>query len=84
MRLDFRVGFHYRFFGAFFCARAEPAADLEGELVRPSRRVLDAAEAAGDEVTFFGTTCDKALPAADFEDFPVAMLERTLDAAFAA
>jgi len=54
--LDCRVGFRYRFFGAGFCASAEPAADFDGELVRPSRRTFEAAEAADGEVTFFGAT----------------------------
>jgi len=59
-----------------FCARALPAADLDALLVRPSRSVLDAAEAAFELVCFAGALCcDKALPAADF-DFPPVDFER--------
>lgn len=46
-------------------ASALAAADFDAALVRPSRRVDDALEAAADEVTFFGAeVCDNALPAA--------------------
>ena len=63
----------------FVCARAEPAADLEDALVRPSLRTWDAAVAAFAEVTFGGATCERELPAADFELWPVEALDRTRD-----
>ena len=40
----------------FLWARAEPAADFEALLVRPSRRTFDASDAAFAEVTFEGDT----------------------------
>jgi hypothetical protein len=57
---------------------------LDAGLVRPSRSVFDAAEAAVGEVIFFGATCDNVLPAADLEAAPVFGLASVLDAAFAA
>ncbi len=69
-----------------FCERALPAADFEVLLVRPSRRVLEAAFAAVDEVVFLGAfVCDSALPAAFFEVELVELLRsvfEALDAAF--
>lgn len=68
-------------YGYFFfaCARAEPAADLDAELVRPSLRTAEAAVAAFAEVTFDGATCASELPAALFDALPVDPLERTVD-----
>ena len=58
-----------------------PAADFDVLLVRPSRKVLDAADAAFDEVSLFGVpVCERALPAEDFEDFPVDLLVNVLEA----
>jgi len=75
---------HFRFFFSR-CERAEPAALFEALLVRPSRRVFEAAEAARGEVAFFGALrWDRALPAAVFDFFPVALPRRFFDAADAA
>jgi len=66
------------------CDNADAAADLDSLLVRPSRRTLDAAEAAFDEVSLEVFLCERALPAADLELLPVSLLESTEDAFFAA
>lgn len=64
---------------------ALPAADLEALLVRPSRIVLDAAEAAFAEVVFLGALVWlKALPDAVFELLPEDLLVRVFDALDAA
>lgn len=63
----------------FACARAEPAADLDAALVRPSLRTAEAAVAAFADVTFDGATCASELPAALFDALPVDPLERTVD-----
>lgn len=69
-----------------FWARALPAADFELLLVRPSLSVLDAAEAAFEEVCFFGADFwERALPAAVFDVLPVEPLVSVfaaLEAAF--
>lgn len=70
---------HFFFLGV--CASVLPAADLEALLVRPSRSVLDAAEAALGDVCLLGVpVCERALPADDLEDFPVFLLVNVLDA----
>ena len=80
-------GYFFRAFRDGLCESALPAADLEVLLVRPSRSVFDAADAALLEVTFFGAfRCDSALPAEDFDvrpvDFPRNVLEALLAAGF--
>ena len=68
-----------------FCESALPAAVFEVLLVRPSRSVFEAAEAALGDVTFLGAfRCDSALPPAVFDVFPVDLLRRVLDALVAA
>jgi hypothetical protein len=67
-----------------FCDRALPADDFETLLVRPSRNVLEAAEAAFFDVTFVVRLCASALPAALFDFFPADALRSVLDAAVAA
>jgi len=55
--------------------RVLSAADFDGFLVRPSRSVSEAAEAAFGDFCFFGApVCDRALTEADFEDLPVALM----------
>jgi len=79
--------FAYFFFFAAFSRwdNALPAADFEALLVRPSRRVLDAAEAAFAEVVFLGALVWlKALPDDVFELLPVDLLVRVFDALEAA
>ena len=56
LKIHIKLGFFQRFFAGGFWDRAEPAADFEAALVRPSRSVLDAAEAAAGDVTFLGAT----------------------------
>ena len=73
------------FFRFGVCDKALPAADLEVLLVRPSRRVVEAAEAAGLLVCLAGVLrWDIALPAADFEDLPVDLVVSVFDALLAA
>ena len=68
-----------------FCANALPAADLEVLLVLPTRRVFEAAVAAGFDVCFLGAfLCESALPAADLDFDPVDLLFKVLEAADAA
>jgi len=58
---------------------------LDAALVRPSRSVLDAAEAAFAEVTFLGALrWERALPPAVLDFLPVDPLRIVLDAAVAA
>ena len=64
---------------------AEPAADLESLLVRPSLKVLDAAFAAAADVSLLGALrWESALPAADFDAFPVDGLDSVFEALRAA
>ena len=67
--------------GYFFlaCASAEPAADLDAALVRPSLNTAEAAPAALAEVTFCGATWASELPAALLDALPVEALVRTVD-----
>ena len=75
----------YFFLPLDFCARALPAADFDALLVRPSRRVLEAAEAAFELVCFFGALrWDNALPAADLDFLPVEPDRIVFDALLAA
>lgn len=71
----------HSFLGYFFfaCASAEPAADLDAVLVRPSLNTAEAVLAAFGEVILDGATCDKALPAALFDGLPVDVLDKTED-----
>jgi len=65
--------------------RAEPAADFAAFLAFGSRRVLDAAFPAADDVCFSGALrCESALPAADLAAFEAEPLDRVLDALVAA
>ena len=58
---------------------------MDAALVRPSRSVLDAAEAAFAEVTFLGALrWERALPPAVLDFLPVDPLRIVLDAAVAA
>lgn len=67
------------------CESALPAAALESLLVRPSRRVLEAALAALFEVTFLGAlACASALPAAVLDFVLVLLLVNVFDALDAA
>jgi len=76
---------HTIYFFFPFWANALPAADFDVLLALPSRRVFEAAFAAGLEVCFFGALlCDNALPAADLDSAPVDLLFRVLEAADAA
>src|SRR5690606_22558245 len=62
-----------------------PAADFEALLVRPSKRVLDAALAARDPVWRLGVpVCESALPPAVFERAPVILFVSVFDALLAA
>jgi hypothetical protein len=63
-----------------FWERALPAADFDALLVRPSRRVFEAAEAALAEVVLLDPVWDSALPAADLDAWPVDLLVRVFDA----
>lgn len=75
---------HY-FFRFGVCDKAEPAADLEALLVRPSRSAFEAALAALVLVCFFGALVWlNALPAAFFDVVPVFFERRVLDALLAA
>ena len=79
--------FAYFFFFPLFSRwdKALPAAVLETLLVRPSRRTLDAVEAAFAEVVFLGALVWlRALPAAVFEPLPVDLLVMVFDALEAA
>ena len=79
--------FAYFFFLAAFSRwdKALPAAVLDALLVRPSRRTLDAVEAAFAEVFFLGALVWlRALPAAVFEPFPVDLLVMVFEALEAA
>jgi hypothetical protein len=68
-----------------FCDSALPAADLDALLVRPSRSVFEAAEAALDDVVLLGAfDWESALPAALFDALPVAWFVSVLDALDAA
>lgn len=67
-----------------FWERALPAADFAALLLRPSRKTLDAVDAAFFEVTLEVLLCDKADPAADLEAFPVDGFLRVLEALVAA
>lgn len=72
-------------FDGGFCASALPAADFDVLLVRPSRSIFDAADAALGDVTFLGALrCDNALPPAVFDFCPVDLLRSVLDALLAA
>jgi hypothetical protein len=72
-------------FDLTFCAKAEPAADLDAGLVRPSRRTFEAAVAAFLLVVSLGDLdCVSALPAAVFEVLLVDFERSVFDAAFAA
>lgn len=67
------------------CARALPAADFDALEVRPSRRVLDAAEAAACPVWRFGVpVCERALPEDFFVDLAVLLFVSVLEALEAA
>lgn len=82
---SWRVVFGYlpRLLGV--CANALPAADFEALLVRPSRSVFEAADAAVWLVCLAGALrCDRALPPAVFDASPVDLLESVLDALVAA
>lgn len=73
------------FFRFGVCDKAEPAADFEDLLVRPSRNVFEAALAALVLVCFFGALVWlKALPAAFLDDVPVLPERKVLDALLAA
>ena len=67
------------------CANELPAADLEVELVLPSRKTAEAILAALGEVTRCGApVCESALPAAVFDFGEVFELVNVLDALEAA
>ena len=68
------------------CERALAAAVFDALLVRPSVRTLEAADAAGAEVVFFGAAVWLSALAAAVFDFvgDVALLVRVLDALLAA
>lgn len=77
--------YYLLFFRFGVCDNALPAADFEVLAVRPSRRVLEAAEAAFVLVCLAGALrWDIALPAADFEALPVDWLVSVFDALLAA
>lgn len=68
-----------------FCVKADPDDVLAALLELLFRSVLDAAEDAGEDVTFEGAfLCDSAEPAADFADLLEVLLRNTLEAAVAA
>ena len=78
-------GDYYLPFRFGVCDNALPAADFEVLLVRPSRRVWEAALAAFLPVCLAGAfRCDIALPAADFEALPVDVLVSVFEALLAA
>lgn len=62
------------------CESALPATDFEALLVRPSRSVFEAADAALAEVVLLDPVWESALPAADFEVLLVDLLARVFDA----
>ena len=73
------------FFRLGVCDNAEPAADFEVLLVRPSRSVFEAALAALSLVCFFGVLVWlKALPAAFWDEVPMLFELKVFDALLAA
>lgn len=80
--LNPKVASSYFFVDLGVCASVLPAADLELLLVRPSRRVLEAALAAVFDVWRFGVpVCESALPLAVFDLELVERFVREFDAA---
>jgi len=72
------------FFRFGVCDKADPAADFEALLVRPSRNVFEAAVAALVPVCFFGALVWlKVLPAAFFDAVPVLFERSVLEALLA-
>jgi hypothetical protein len=76
---------NYFFFLSGFCVRADPADVFAVLLEALLRKVLDAATAALEDVTFLGASaCERADPAADLADLLESLLRKTFEAAVAA